>query len=54
MVDGRVEAPFEGKKDNVDKMIAWCHMGPPAARVEDVIVTEEPYAGEFKDFSVKY
>lgn len=52
--DGRVEAVFEGNDANVDKMLAWCHHGPPAARVQEVIINEEPYIGEFKDFSVKY
>jgi acylphosphatase len=54
MADGRVEAVFEGEDENVDKMIAWCHIGPPAARVEDVTVKVEPYTGEFRNFSIKY
>jgi acylphosphatase len=52
--DGRVEAVFEGEDENVDKMIAWCHIGPPAARVEKVLTEEEPYTGSFRDFSIKY
>jgi acylphosphatase len=54
MADGRVEAVFEGEDDNVDKMLAWCHIGPPAARVEKVTIKEEPYTGEFRDFSIKH
>jgi acylphosphatase len=54
MDDGRVEALFEGEDENVDKMLDWCRIGPPAARVENVIVTEKPYSGEFKDFTIKY
>ena len=54
MADGRVEALFEGADENVDKMIAWCHIGPPAARVEKVLIEEETYTGEFHDFSIKY
>ena len=54
MADGRVEAVFEGEDENVDKMIAWCHVGPPAARVQEVIANAEPYIGEFRDFSIKY
>ena len=54
MVDGRVEACFEGKDENIDKMIEWCHIGPPAARVEEVLTDEEPYTDEFHDFSIKY
>ena len=52
--DGRVEALFEGEDESVDKMLDWCHIGPPAARVEEVLITEEPYTGEFHDFSIKY
>jgi acylphosphatase len=54
MADGRVEAVFEGENENVDKMIAWCRIGPPRARVENVTIKEEPNTGEFWDFSVKY
>ena len=54
MADGRVEAIFEGEDTNIDKMIAWCHIGPPAARVEEVLTEEEPYTGEFRDFNIKY
>lgn len=54
MVDGRVEAVFEGEEDNTEKMLEWCHIGPPAARVKDVLVEEELYSGEFRDFMIKY
>ena len=54
MPDGRVEAVFEGEDENVDKMLDWCHIGPPAARVQEVITNEEPYTGEFRNFSIKY
>ena len=54
MADRRVETCFEGKDENIDKMIEWCHIGPPAARVEEVLTEEEHYTGEFRDFSVKY
>jgi acylphosphatase len=54
MADGRVEAVFEGDDENVDKMIVWCRIGPPAARVENVTIKEEPYTGSFHDFSIKH
>jgi acylphosphatase len=54
VADGRVEAVFEGEDTNVDKMLDWCHVGPPAARVENVTTTEENYTAEFRDFSIKY
>jgi acylphosphatase len=36
--DGTVEAVFQGDRDRVDSMLAWCRRGPPAAQVEDVDV----------------
>ena len=38
LADGRVEAVFEGSEDAVESMVAWCHEGSAAARVEDVSV----------------
>lgn len=52
--DGRVEAVFEGDRDQVDQMIQWCHHGPPEARVSKVYLTWEDYTGEFEDFSITY
>ena len=54
LANGRVEALLEGEDESVDKMLTWCHIGPPAARVEEVLTKEEPYTGEFSDFSIKY
>jgi acylphosphatase len=51
--DGRVEAVFEGPRDAVEAAIAWCHRGPPAARVEGVEVGWEEPAGE-TGFRVRY
>ncbi|MBS7654692.1 MAG: acylphosphatase [Candidatus Bathyarchaeia archaeon] len=52
--DGRVEAVFEGEKENVDAMIAFCRRGPPGAVVMKVEVKWEDPTGEFKDFRIKY
>ncbi len=52
--DGTVEAVFEGEDKAVEKMIKWCHKGPPLARVEKVKVNEEKFKGEFKDFRIIY
>ena len=50
--DGRVEAVFEGEKEDVEKLIDFCHKGPPLAKVEKVEVFWEKYKGEFKDFKL--
>ena len=38
LADGRVEAVFEGPREDVDAMVEWCHDGSPNARVEEVEV----------------
>jgi len=40
--DGRVEAMFQGPKPAVQRLISWCHDGPPAARVAEVTFSWEP------------
>lgn len=49
--DGRVEAVFEGDKETVQRLIDWCHEGPPSARVDSVEVFWEAATGEFTGFS---
>jgi acylphosphatase len=44
--DGSVEAVLEGSEGSVREMESWCHHGPPAARVTEVLSSEEPMAGE--------
>lgn len=51
--DGRVEAFFEGDKEAVEKMIAWCWEGPTLARVENVEVNWVKPKG-FKNFEITY
>jgi len=51
--NGDVEAVFEGEEDIVEKMISWCHDGPPKARVDNVVVKKQQTIG-FKGFSIKY
>jgi len=44
--DGRVEAVFEGPREDVEEMVAFCHEGSSTARVEDIEVTYEDLQGE--------
>ncbi len=50
--DGRVEAVFEGDAPAVEKVVAWCHQGPPRARVESVEVQWEEPRGDFVEFQI--
>jgi len=52
--DGRVEAVFEGEKENVEKLVEFCKRGPPGARVTKVDVEWQNFTGEFKNFNIKY
>ena len=38
--DGRVRIHAGGDESAIEELIAWCHEGPPAARVTAVIVEE--------------
>jgi acylphosphatase len=50
--DGDVEVLAEGPRDRVDALVAWCHKGPPAARVEQVLVQDEDPRGDLSRFAV--
>ncbi len=52
--DGRVEALLEGEDLKVNKIVEWCHAGPANARVEDIVIKNEKYSGEFSKFDVLY
>ena len=45
--DGSVYIEIEGEKENLDKFLKWCNIGPPMAQVEKVITTD----GTLKNFS---
>ncbi|MBI5886686.1 MAG: acylphosphatase [Deltaproteobacteria bacterium] len=49
--DGAVEAVVEGRWEAVSKVIEWCRVGPPKARVDDVELIWEVYADEFDSFT---
>lgn len=51
--DGRVEAIAEGDATALERLVAFCHEGPPAARVDDVEVTWEAPTGEFSTFATR-
>ncbi len=52
--DGRVEAVFEGEKENVEKMLAWAKKGPPLAKVENTEIEWQKPQNEFPDFEIIY
>ncbi len=51
--DGRVEAVFEGNKEDVGKLIDFAGKGPSGAKVLDLNVKWQDYSGKFNDFEVE-
>ncbi|MCL4500338.1 MAG: acylphosphatase [Deltaproteobacteria bacterium] len=52
LIDGRVEAVFEGDRRMVENMLAWCRKGPSYAYVDNVEIDWQPYQGDLVDFRV--
>lgn len=54
LINGGVEVMIEGEKAEVEKLVAWCYLGPPGAVVRSVDYRSEDYTGEYFTFSIKY
>ena len=52
-VDGQVEVVVEGAEEAVERFIAWCHRGPPMARVDRVEVERQASTGSLVGFDVR-
>ena len=52
--DNRVEAVFEGRESDIEKMLDWCRKGPSLAHVRGVKTVEEPLTGRLEDFKIVY
>jgi acylphosphatase len=53
LADGSVELVGEGKRRNLELLLAWTRKGPPHARVDAVRAQWEPCQGEFLQFEVR-
>ncbi len=53
LLDGRVEAVFEGEESQVNALIEWCRTSQPYARVTDVEIRWEEPQGE-SGFRIRY
>ena len=51
--DGAVELVAEGDEAKVANLVAWCHEGPPAARVERVDVRPDSSTEVLQGFHVR-
>jgi acylphosphatase len=44
--DGSVEAVFEGDRERIESMLAWCRRGPSLAQVDELEAEWEEPVGE--------
>ena len=52
LANGDVYIEAEGTEENINKMIDWCYIGPPLAKVREVIA-EEQEVKEYRNFELK-
>ncbi|MBN2331427.1 MAG: acylphosphatase [Candidatus Aenigmarchaeota archaeon] len=51
---GKLEAVFEGEREQVARLVEFCAKGPPGAHVDGIDVRWEEHKGEFSGFEIKY
>jgi acylphosphatase len=51
--DGSVELVAQGKRRNLEVLLAWAHQGPPHARVDSVQVDWRPCQDGLPQFGVR-
>lgn len=52
--DGRLEAVFEGSKDQVEDMISYARTGPDAAKVRSIDIYWEEPEGSWDELEITY
>jgi acylphosphatase len=50
--DMSVEIHAEGERKQLEKLVEQLKEGPPAARVDNLVLTWSEYTGKYHDFSV--
>jgi acylphosphatase len=51
--DGSVEAVAEGTRASVEKLVSWCHHGPPGAAISQVYTKWVEAKDEFQEFCIR-
>jgi acylphosphatase len=49
-----VEVVVEGERKNLEELISYLKVGPPAAKVTRVITDWSEYSGRYSDFSIDF
>ena len=51
--DGSVYIEAEGKPEDLDQFLLWCHKGPGYGRIDKVVFNEAPLRN-FDNFNIKH
>ena len=54
LLDGTVEVLAEGERKQLEELVGYLKVGPPAARVEKVVTNWSEYTGKYSSFNVRY
>ena len=52
--DGAVEVRAEGERQQLEKLVGYLKVGPPAARVNEVVTGWSEYTGSYTSFDVRH
>jgi acylphosphatase len=52
--DGTVEVRAEGERLELEKLVSRLKIGPPAARVSEVVTSWLEYTGNYSGFNMRY
>jgi acylphosphatase len=52
--DGSVEVRAEGERQELEKLVGYLEVGPPASRVSKVVTSWPEYTGDYSGFRVRY
>ena len=53
LANGEVEIVAEGKRENLQMLAAWAHLGPPSAHVTEVREDWLDFTGELTEFRIR-
>jgi acylphosphatase len=52
--DSTVEVHAEGARQQLEKLVSYLKVGPPGARVSEVVTSWSEYTGNYSSFSVRH
>jgi len=48
--NGFVEAVVQGSEENIQTLLQWCHRGPAHARVDKIVISDQPLDSTIQHF----